>query len=276
MQHRAMLPLSTWPAPERRGLAGLFTDIDDTLTCEGVIAPAALQALHDLRGAGLHVIAITGRAIGWCHQHIAGERAAPWPVDAIVAENGALAWVCSAAAAPRKHYQQDAAERARNMARMRAVRDRVLREVPGARTTGGDEERETDMTFDHAEHCVPDPRRTAHILDILHAEGMHTSVSSIHIHGCYGDFDKWQGANWILRLLLAKDLRAELPRWAFIGDSGNDQPMFRHFLHSVGVANIRHCADRLAYLPRYVTQAEQGAGFAEMANAILQARRDAR
>ena len=94
MQHRAMLPLSTWPAPERRGLAGLFTDIDDTLTCEGVIAPAALQALHDLRGAGLHVIAITGRAIGWCHQHIAGERAAPWPVDAIVAENGALAWVC--------------------------------------------------------------------------------------------------------------------------------------------------------------------------------------
>jgi len=56
-----MLDLADWPAAERRRIAGVFTDIDDTLTTEGSITADALQALHDLRAAGLHVIPITGR-----------------------------------------------------------------------------------------------------------------------------------------------------------------------------------------------------------------------
>ena len=52
---------------------------------------------------------------------------------------------------------------------------------------------------------------------------MQTTVSSIHIHGCFGDFNKWQGANWIVRELLGRDLAQELDRWVFVGDSGNDQ-----------------------------------------------------
>jgi hydroxymethylpyrimidine pyrophosphatase-like HAD family hydrolase len=58
-----------------------------------------------------------------------------------------------------------------------------------------------------------------------------------------------------------------------VGDSTNDQLMFEHFANSVGVANIRRFETELAHLPRYVTQAERGAGFAEVAQQILQARR---
>ena len=61
-----MLPLSDWPMEARRGLIGVFTDIDDTLTSHGSITPDALQALALLRAAGLQVIGITGRPIGWC------------------------------------------------------------------------------------------------------------------------------------------------------------------------------------------------------------------
>jgi hydroxymethylpyrimidine pyrophosphatase-like HAD family hydrolase len=64
----------------------------------------------------------------------------------------------------------------------------------------------------------------------------------------------------------------ELDRWVFVGDSGNDQAMFQHFTHSVGVANIRHFESELTHLPRYITESERGAGFAEVAQAILQAR----
>ena len=58
-------PLAEWPTALARQVFGVFTDIDDTLTRDGAIEPIALQALHLLHGAGLPVIAITGRPMGW-------------------------------------------------------------------------------------------------------------------------------------------------------------------------------------------------------------------
>ena len=101
---------------------------------------------------------------------------------------------------------------------------------------------------------------------------MQTTVSSIHIHGCFGHFDKWLGAQWIVRTLWGRELAAEIDRWAFVGDSGNDQVMFEHFPHSVGVANIRRFAAQLQHLPTYITPGERGQGFAEVAQAIIDAR----
>ena len=79
-------PLTEWPAPVPGQLLGILTDIDDTLTTDGAITPDALQALGALKASGLHVIPITGRPVGWSEPF-----AATWPVDAIVAENGAVA-----------------------------------------------------------------------------------------------------------------------------------------------------------------------------------------
>jgi hypothetical protein len=58
----------------------------------------------------------------------------------------------------------------------------------------------------------------------------------------------------------------------FVGDSPNDAPMFAHFGHTVGVANVRDFAGRLAAEPAWVTEARGGAGFAELAAALLEAR----
>jgi hypothetical protein len=49
--------------------------------------------------------------------------------------------------------------------------------------------------------------------------------------------------------------------------------MFEHFRHSVGVDNIRRFAPGLTHRPRYITPSERGAGFAEVARALLGARR---
>ena len=48
--------------------------------------------------------------------------------------------------------------------------------------------------------------------------------------------------------------------------------MFAHFPNAVGVANIRPFAKLMAALPHYVTENEGGYGFAEFAQAILDAR----
>jgi len=274
-------PLAAWSVSDRRHLVGVFTDIDDTLTTHGAITPDALQALADLKAAGLTVIAITGRPIGWCEPFMSGTKGPRWPVDAMVAENGAVAFISNKNGpqpAPGMHkqlsklYQQDAATRAANQARMRQIAARIMFEVPGVFLTRDSTGRETDLAFDYNEFTRQPPQTVQKVLDALQREGMHTTVSSIHIHGCFGDFNKWQGAQWIVRELFRRDLAQELDRWAFVGDSGNDQAMFEHFIHSVGVANIARYAPQMQHLPRYVAPSERGAGFAEVARAILEAR----
>jgi hydroxymethylpyrimidine pyrophosphatase-like HAD family hydrolase len=71
----------------------------------------------------------------------------------------------------------------------------------------------------------------------------------------------------------ALDLDAENDRFVLVGDSPNDAPMFGFFRRSVGVANVREFAGRLAAEPAFVTEAAAGAGFVELADAILLARR---
>ena len=265
-----MQPLSDWPLDARRGLVGVFTDIDDTLTTHGSITPDALQALADLRTSGLQVIPVTGRHVGWCLPFLDGS-GTRWPVHAMVAENGAVAWVPEGDGFTKRH-QQDADTRRLNGERMQAVALDVMAAVPGllrSADTGG---RDTDVSFDYNEFVHLTPEAVAQAVALLERAGMHTSVSSIHIHGCFGDFNKWNGACWIVKELLGRDLAHERARWVFVGDSGNDQAMFAQLPHSVGVANIRKVADTLKHRPRYVTQGERGAGFAEVAAAILAAR----
>jgi len=270
-----MRPLSDWPLAERRGIRGIFTDIDDTLTTHGDITVDALDALAALRRAGLTVIAITGRPVGWSEP-----KARTWPVDAIVAENGAVALVSdkngpfpsSEGDSPlSKIYQLDAATRQAHIQRLRQAAQRVLRDVPGVSLARDSAGRETDIAFDHAEFAALAPVQIDAIEAVLRAEGLHTTRSSIHTHGAVNACDKWTGAVWAVRTLLGRDLASELDHWVAVGDSGNDEAMFRHFRHSVGVANIRLAAPRMQALPTYVTAGERGAGFAEVSQAILAA-----
>jgi HAD superfamily hydrolase (TIGR01484 family) len=263
-----MRPLRAWTAAARAGIAGVLTDIDDTLTTEGAVTPEVLQALSDLRAAGLHVIPITGRPVGWSEPF-----ALAWPVDGIVAENGAVALTrAPQGGGLRKIYRQDEAVRAANYARMQQVAQRIVREVPGAtisRDSGG---RETDIAIDHSEFTrLPQPL-IDRVAALMRAEGMNATVSSIHINGWYGDHNKLAGARWAVRELLGRELDAELQHWVYVGDSTNDVLMFQHFPHSVGVANVRRFEDQLAFKPAYVTAGERGAGFAQVVEAILAAR----
>ncbi|HYW56209.1 MAG TPA: HAD-IIB family hydrolase [Polaromonas sp.] len=270
-------PLKNWPLAERQRITGVFTDIDDTLTTEGAITPDALQALGDLKAAGLHVIPITGRPVGWSEPF-----ALSWPVDAIVAENGAVALLQNKnSSLPNidgdsllsKRYQQDAATRSTNYTRMQEVAQRVVLEVPGAVLSEDSAGRETDIAIDHSEFVQLSPDRIAQTMQIMRAEGMTATVSSIHINGWFGGHNKLEGARWIVRELFNRDLNAEMERWVYVGDSTNDELMFQAFAHAVGVANIRRFESELTHKPRYISQGERGAGFAEVAAALLDARR---
>jgi HAD superfamily hydrolase (TIGR01484 family) len=262
-----MKPLSSWPRSAREKIVGVFTDIDDTLTTEGAITPDALQALHSLKANGLMVIPITGRPVGWSIPF-----AANWPVNAMVAENGAVALVHNTQTKQvTKIYQQDLATRTRNYRKMQDIAQRVLKEIPGTAMAQDSPGRETDIAFDHSEFHHLTQEQIQQVVQRLQQEGMTATISSIHINAWFGDHNKWHGAQWILKELIGRNLKQEIDQWVYLGDSTNDQVMFEHFTQSVGVANIKRFEKELKHLPKYIAKHERGAGFAEIASALLTA-----
>jgi HAD superfamily hydrolase (TIGR01484 family) len=259
-------PLALLPRQRLAAVVGVMTDIDDTLTRDGAIEAPALQALHALADAGVPVVAITGRPLGWSEAF-----AAAWPVAAIVAENGAVALLREAGQL-RTEYVQDAATRAANARRLHEVAARVLREVPGARLAQDSAGRVTDIAIDHSEFTHLPAAGIEQALALMRAEGMNATVSSIHINGWFGSHTKWTAAQWMLQRLWGRPLQPEITRWVYVGDSTNDQLMFEHFPLAVGVANLRRFAAELRVWPGWITEAERGAGFAELTQALLAAR----
>ena len=257
------MPLSSSPIAAWAAVRGVFTDIDDTVTRRGAIEAPALGALHSLHAAGIPVIAITGRPMGWSLPF-----AQAWPVAAIVAENGAVALIRNGGALLTE-YAQDEATRLRNAERLRAVSAMVLREVPGATLAQDSPGRVTDIAIDHSEFAHLDAAQITRVVAVMQREGMNATVSSIHINGWFGDHTKLSGARWMLQRLFGRELDSEIERWVYVGDSTNDQAMFGHFPLSVGVANLRHFADQMHTWPAYITEGERGAGFAEVAARLL-------
>ena len=258
-------PWAEFPATAASAVVGVLTDIDDTLTTDGRITPDALSALAQLRAAGLHVIAITGRPMGWSAPFARPLDQGGWPVDAIVAENGAVALFRDGDALAIE-YAQDEATRRRNSARLREVAARVLREVPGTSLAQDSAGRVTDIAIDHSEFARLTPAQIAAVVAVMTREGMNATVSSIHINGWFGEHTKLSGASWIVQRRLGHALDAR--RWVYVGDSTNDQLMFGHFPLSAGVANLMSFASALTVWPTYLTQGARGAGFAEVARTL--------
>ncbi len=263
---RRPLPLAQWPATARGALLGVMTDIDDTLTREGAIERVALTALHALAAAGVPVLAITGRPLGWSLPF-----AQAWPVRAIAAENGAVA-VWHEAGQLHTEFVQDEATRAAHAQVLRQVAQRIVQEVPGAVLAQDSAGRVTDIAIDHSEFTqLPQPA-IQQVVALMQSAGLNATVSSIHINGWLGSHTKFSAAQWLLRRLFGRELQPEITRWVYVGDSTNDQLMFQHFPCSVGVANLMRFAGVLQHWPAYITQAERGQGFAEVVRAVLSAR----
>ncbi len=250
-------------------LKGVLFDIDDTLTSDGRLTAEAYAAMERLKEAGLLLAPITGRPAGWC-DHIARM----WPVDAVVGENGAFYFSYDHA---RRHLTQrfalDESTRRSNRARLDALAADIVRQVPGAALASDQPYRVADIAIDYCEDVARlKTEAVGRIVALMEAAGLQAKVSSIHVNGWFGSYDKLTMARRMLREVAAIDIETERQRFAFLGDSPNDAPMFEFFPLSVGVANVRDFADRLKPPPAFVTEAPSGRGFAEFARAVLAAR----
>jgi HAD superfamily hydrolase (TIGR01484 family) len=259
-----MKPLAELDA---RGVTAVLADIDDTLTTDGKLTAGAYEALERLQKAGLRVVPVTGRPAGWC-DHIARM----WPVDAVVGENGAFYFYYGNGRLERC-FQQDEAIRAEKRARLQAVAASILAAVPGCALASDQSYRETDLAIDYCEDVPPLPLATAErIAALMRGAGLTAKVSSIHVNGWFGDYDKLATTKRLFADRFGMDLDQANRQIVFAGDSPNDAPMFGFFHNSVGVANVRKFDKVLGEKPHYVTTAAAGAGFSELARHLLVAK----
>ncbi len=261
-----MKPLAEFPIEDRGRIRGVLTDIDDTLTSHGRLFAASYTALERLQHAGLLVIPVTGRPAGWC-DHIARM----WPVDAVVGENGAF-WFRYDAKARRlvKRYIVSDMERQRRAEQLLRIGKKVLAEVPGSAIAADQSYREADLAIDFREDVRELPRESvAKIVRIMEAEGLTAKVSSIHVNGWFGDYDKLSTTRRMMHEDFDIDLDEVREEFVFAGDSPNDQPMFAYFPNAVGVANVLEMADLMTDFPKWITPSAGAAGFAELADALI-------
>lgn len=248
-------------------VVGIFTDIDDTLSWRGKLVPDAFIAMQRAWSAGLRVVPITGRPGGWV-DHLARM----WPVDGVVGENGGL-WFTVKDGRMTRSFLQPADVRRANRARLDALAGRILANVPGCALASDQPYRDLDLAIDF---CEDVPRLPESAIDAIVAEftaaGATCKVSSIHVNGWFGDFDKLEGCRRFVRERWDEDLDATRGQWLYFGDSANDEPMFAAFPHAIGVANVRDFLHRMKAHPRYVTDGVGGHGFAEAIDHVLELR----
>ncbi|MBS1254613.1 MAG: Mannosyl-3-phosphoglycerate phosphatase [Deltaproteobacteria bacterium] len=266
-----MRPLFEIPQEDLRKIKFVLTDIDDTLTTNGRLPAKSYQALEQLQLAGFKVIPITGRPAGWC-DHIARM----WPVDAVVGENGAFYFVY--VQSRRKlvtRYWKSERERTEDRKLLEKIQNQIITTVKGSAVASDQAYREADLAIDYCEDVEPLPESSVNkIVDIFHQSGAEAKISSIHVNGWFGDYDKLKMTRILLEEHFLLNNAYFMEKIVFAGDSPNDEPMFGYFKNSVGVGNMTNFADQIKQFPAWVTSKYAAEGFVELADALLSAQAD--
>jgi HAD superfamily hydrolase (TIGR01484 family) len=262
-----MKPLAALGREEASGLVGLLFDLDDTVLSHGLLTRDAYDALWNLKGAGLSLVAVTGRPCGW------GEVIArQWPIDGVVAENGAVHIVRDGHGVTISFADAPEAVATR-FARLDALATEVAASVPEAVPTDDTRARRTDIAWDIGERQRAPREVIARIVSLAERAGARTTQSSVHLHASFERDDKASGVVRFVSARFGVEASRALVRFAFVGDSTNDASCFAAFKTTFGVANVAAYVRALSVPPRYVASKERGEGFAEIAAALLALRR---
>jgi HAD superfamily hydrolase (TIGR01484 family) len=254
-------------------IRGIFTDIDDTLTTHGKLPKSSYDALWAAKKAGLRIIPITGRPAGWV-DHLARM----WPVDAVIGENGAFYFYLDHKQGRdgklMRRFVQDKATRTKNRERLWEVFRKLQTQIPGLQTASDQAYREIDLAVDFCEDVERlSEAKIDQIVNAFVKAGAQAKISSIHVNAWFGTHDKYSCCKLLLKELYKENINEVKEHYLYFGDSPNDEPLFKEFPYTVGVANVKEFLPRMKFHPRVITKRSGGEGFAEAVKYLLAQRR---
>lgn len=264
-----MKPIGTMPVHIAANIKVVLADIDDTITTDGRLTARAYGALEALKDIGIKVAPVTGRPAGWCDMI-----ARFWPVDGVIGENGAFYYSYDANTRQMiRKYHPAMQEHINRPDRFDRIRQRIRAEVPGAAISADQPFRMADLAVDFCEDVDPlDDGDIQRIKSIFEEEGGVAKISSIHVNGWFGSYDKMSMSREFVKDRLGMDIDQENDAFVFVGDSPNDAPMFGAFNQSCGVANVLDFKDTMPAEPTWVASHKGGEGFVEIVEQIMAAR----
>lgn len=244
----------------------VLTDIDDTLTDEGLLGADAYNAIWSLHQSGKKIIPVTGRPAGWC-ELIARQ----WPVAGVIGENGGFYFRYDQKQKKMKRFfVVDEKKQKENRSKLNQIQFEILKQIPNAAISSDQFTRLMDLAIDFCEDIPPlTESEVEQIVSIFKKYGAQAKISSIHVNGWFGDYDKVTTAKLFLKNEFNLTDEEINNKACFVGDSPNDEPLFAAFSNSIGVANIKNFAGKMKTLPQYVASNRGGKGFAEVAQKIL-------
>jgi len=248
-----------------RGIRYLLTDVDDTITTGGKLLPQTLQALYDLKDAGIRVVPVTGGCGGWCDQIMR-----LWPVDAVIGENGAFHMQLNSEGQLQLHSWHEEAERHAYQKRLLALTSNLKCIIPEIKLAKDQAYRLADVALDYRQDGCLTPDQISQVVTFFQSQGANARVSSIHINAWFGEYSKLAMARRLLQNKYQLSDAEMVVQVAYVGDSPNDEVMFGFFRHTFGVANIQPYLEQMTDHPDTILSQPGGLGFAELAHLLLQ------
>jgi hydroxymethylpyrimidine pyrophosphatase-like HAD family hydrolase len=192
-----------------------------------------------------------------------------WPIDGMVTENGIVALLKRDDGTYLRIDEVDEVTRKQRREKLMELVGEIRRRFDFIEPAGDVHLRYADYTFDIGETRHVEPVLVNQVEAFAVQCGARTVRSSVHLHICFDGSDKGSGAVRAIVTRYGLDATVARTRFAFIGDSENDEPAFSTFHTTVGVRNLR---GRPTVTPKYGTLAERGAGFAEFSEQLIRLR----
>ena len=223
----------------------VFSDFDGTLTKQGRLSPVFFDVLELLRLNRIPLVIVTGRPLSWSHflmTHL--------PIEACITEGGGMLTIRSG-----DRFKDVCLASDEQVIHLQRVTKRLLSEVTNLTLSDDSIGRITDRAIELEE--LEDFERKKQIIQILQEEKINFSQSNVHLNFWSGEISKAGAMDYYL----SNQDKVSKDEVIFFGDSYNDESVFEHYPHCVGVANIAHCLKDLKFKPEIILQGEGNKGI---------------
>jgi len=253
-----MKHLSELPQSKLKKAKVLLFDLDGTFVDSNNLQASTYKSLENIVKNGMKTVVVTGRPAGWCDL-----MARWWPVDSVIGENGALSYSMVDG-----QIQRDVFDSSLTLEKSDKLLHSLLDEIKsnfGKINLAADQSfRQWDLALDISEENSMPIDKVKKIYDFCLSKGANAAISNIHLNIWYGNYTKLDMA---MRLL--QKWKIDFEECIYIGDSPNDEEMFKEFPLSVGVKSVEKYPGIMNYYPTYITGKDANHGFEELVNFIL-------
>ncbi len=248
------LPFAGFSEEERSNVEIVISDVDDTITKNGKLYPNALQSLWKLKRMGKMIVLLTGGSAGWADVYIR-----QWPVDAVIAEGGAV--ILAHGKAGNIVYKFNPMIDPM----FPKKKESLMKLTAGLQLSSDQFARLYDIAYDKKQ-LTPEEAKT--LKGMVQAAGGHWSESSIHINVSFGSFSKRSALLFFLDALFDISAERVKEKGIYLGDSLNDEELFAFMPLSVGMRSVEDNRSSFQFLPKYITSGYGGDGFSEVARSL--------